>query len=374
MFLKALCSAGRCRNELLLIMKNKFRKAKKYIFLYAGVVFAVSIVLFQFRDKGGRAEVRVHSGALPKKVFVGDSLRYSLVVSAPSGYLLDIPERLELSAGLEARKASRRETERFGEKKIETKYLIFPYALGEHYIPPVTVKYRKAPSGEWKTARSKRRHFKVARLTDFSPDDPGKARREGSLPGTQMGSIPAEPDGGDDIDLGIRFRIDEPPELKRVLTARDRLIKALIVFFWLAASLIVAAISLSFFRHAFKKEALPPGEEAIKALNRLGRIKASLKGGEKEFFSRLYKILLDYMLFRFGMPEVKMTAKEIASWASGHDEISLEMKDFLKSRLELCDAIRYSGRISGVGHPDDFPEKDIEFIKSASPKKEKEEM
>jgi hypothetical protein len=74
------------------------------------------------------------------------------------------------------------------------------------------------------------------------------------------------------------------------------------------------------------------------------------------------------------MPEVKMTAKEIASWASGHDEISLEMKDFLKSRLELCDAIRYSGRISGVGHPDDFPEKDIEFIKAASPKKEKEEM
>lgn len=337
----------------------------KFFLVIAGMAVILAAVWFVFVSRPVSYSVKLS----PKRVFVGDRVLFSAVIHGPLGTQFESPDLENIFQDLYIKDAHLKTLRKMGRSRFEIRFTLAAYELGSVELPQIPVRYRRDAEEKWELLEIGSLTFDVARLTDVSVSDVGRVRTSSSLSGAPGGA--EQGSAGGFIDAPIRLNIEDALTVRKVKTGKDWVFIAIyslagIVVLFLAGIFIVA-----FFLSSREKRLPNTYEIAVSSLNKLEKARLGEKGDYKEFCSQLYSIMLNYVTLRFGITEIKMTAKEFISKLKNLDNVPRAMKEIIVKRIELCDTVKYSISFPGNEEMDYSLDKERQFIDLTSPNEEK---
>jgi hypothetical protein len=332
----------------------------------AALLLAAGFFAYRAYFLASPVETTVNIG--PRKIFIGDTIDYRLTVTVEKDVLLEKPDLKAKLSSFSIKDFSEAETVHFGKRRITYEYKITKYEPGEYRVPAVKVRYREKGSHAWRDAEVRGAYIRVERLADIASGHGAVVSVSSGLAG--MPGSEGAPTMERSIDSPLRLRINDIMDPRTVRTAEDWVVYGLLFLGALIVLIIMGLIVFATIKYIKREKKPLPHEVALKALSKLKYSKLLEKGKTKEFCSSLYNILVEYTKARFGMPEVKMTAREFTAWLDIAEGLSEEGKEFLRNRVSVCELVRYSGYFPSEGELDQGLEKEIEFVRMTMPLEE----
>ena len=344
------------------------------IVAYAVTFFLVSAALFAAVIVPSFFSVKVRARVTPSRIFLGDTVRYSLSATVPPGALLEIPDIEKEVPGLRFTGSSRRERRRFGgRRRIRKNFFFLAAEPGPAHIPGFELRYKKHPEGEWKTRTLPGEDISVRRLADIPDAAPAIIGVTGDIADIPSRRGDIMPAGPGTVDAPIRLRIDDSLETKPVRTSRDRILTGLYFVLGLAVFFLAAILALGIFWYSREKVPPTPLEKAMADLARLEKMKLTEKGLYQDLCAGLYSIITVYIRARFEIPGEIMTAGEFVEKLKVLRDIPEETKQYVAEKIILYDTVKYSGNLPENTNLDSSLSEVRDFIRSLSPENENEE-
>lgn len=253
--------------------------------------------------------VEVSATVEPQTVAIGDTVRFSISITAPQDYQIELPGFEEDLGGFAIKDFGTEQKTRWGKQYIEKWFLLDSYVSGTYEIPEVVVTYTPAESD----------------LSEEILTEPLEVIVESVLETTS---------GQTDIyDI-------KPP---RSLPSRWGLI---LIVAGVLISICVAVILFFIMRKKSAGEPIippkPAHEIAYKALDALEAHDLISQGLIKEFFSELSLIVRHYVEDRFDIRAPEMTTEEFLESVKASDELRSEQKKVLREFLEQSDMVKFA--------------------------------
>lgn len=272
---------------------------KKTLLFMAMILGMASVVLCG-------QQVKIATKIIPDNCSIGDPVRYSLEVSVPSGFQVEMPDMAGSFANFTVKdhRVSRRDF--FGTLTIRDEYIVVSYFPGNYTIAGLPVKYSEKEGGQWREVRNEAKTLVV------------KSALQGNTDVTLR-----------DIKSAVWF----------------------IPWYWfliLACIIAVCAVVL-FIR--FKKTAgnalpqVPPRpahEIALEELDTLKRKDLVSRGDWKTYYSELSDIVRRYLENRFGLAAPDMTTEEFLVYVRDRSILEASYKSLLREFLTASDLVKFA--------------------------------
>lgn len=317
----------------------------------------------------------VRAVARPGTVLIGETVRCDITVVSDRDDEVELIVPDKVFKGFSVRGTHSDESRFLRKKTLKKTYLLTRYSTGEVEVGQVEALCRgKAPRG-LKTAKTGpirvtfRALLPKERVMDRRAVIESKYFTGGSKamgPGAGFGE--QEDGGGHVVEGPVRLYIREKPEPKTVPTFKEMgymLAAALgaLVFFGAVVMVIVAII-----KGMREKPPLLPYVEALEKLAGLKASGTSTKVPKKEFCSKLYSIMTDYVKARSGVTAGSMTAKEFIAFTDVLADLTVDEKEYLKKMATLCDLAKYSGYDPEDGELEGLVAEAAAFVRETMPK------
>lgn len=317
---------------------------RRNIIISVIAVSAAAVLSIALASRGG-SPVKVNAYINRDRMLVGESVRYSLDISADRGLTVKPAEIKAAFPGFVIRQSS--ETARdAGSKRIyRYRATVSKDEPGDFKILPVEVRYKKEGSAEWDAITARGFDIKVKSVVGALPgqettsitiggEDLVKERRRGEDgPGPQSRVM--------EVDNPSAYDIREPAGPKGVWTIQDILFTALLA----GAGLVIIVFGAGFLYERFTKRATPPLPPGEVAMQRLGSIKVHERyamGEAKAVYAELYGVMKEYVRSRFGAAKTELTTGEFIEELSGIKDLQEEEKKDLADLARICDLAKYS--------------------------------
>ncbi len=242
----------------------------------------------------------------PKDCSIGVPVRYSLEVSAPSGFQVEMPDMSVEFANFTVKdhRVSRRDF--FGTRTIRDEYVVVSYVPGNYTIAGLPVKYRENAGGQWLEIQS----------------EPGAFAIKSALQGN--------------VTVSLR-------DIKGAVWS--------VPWYWvlvLACVIVVCAVAL-FVRFKRSAEmapltapARPAHEIALEELDALERKDLARRGDWKTYYSELSDIVRRYLENRFGLAAPDMTTEEFLVYVRDRSILETSYKSLLREFLTASDLVKFA--------------------------------
>lgn len=279
-----------------------------YVCVIAGVVGRASgTVIPAYAQE--TEPVEVTATVEPPTVAIGDTVRFTISITAPEDYQIELPGLEEDLGGFAIKDFGTERKTRWGKQYIEKWFLLDTYVSGAYEIPAVLVEY--TPTG--------------SDLSEEIMTEPLEVIVESVLETTS---------GQTDIyDI-------KPP---RSLPSRWGLI---LLVAGILISVCLAAVAFFIMRKKMTGEPIippkPAHEIAYRALDALEAQDLISQGLVKEFFSELSLIVRHYVEDRFDIRAPEMTTEEFLESVKASDELRTEQKKLLREFLEQSDMVKFA--------------------------------
>jgi len=313
------------------------------ISLLLAVVILSGLVAVSFAGFGNRP-LSLDVSVDRDSVYVGEPVRYSLVIRAGKGIDIELPDMKEALEGFAVKEGMGQERTYFGSRIIKKEYILKRYEAGDYTVPGISVKYRRGGTDRWEEAASREIKIKVKTLLpdDFEAKAPKIRVEEGRMAVGRTGriDITAEPGTVREIDAPIRFPIKDRTRPRDVLILKELVLKVSVI---LGIVLFIAlALFLFMFIRGRKVQVVYPHEAAARKLKALKDKALWEKGMHKEFCAELFSIMVHYIRDRFKTRSAEMTTEELLKEVDSIEGLKAEDKRYLKELIEACGFIKYT--------------------------------
>lgn len=315
--------------------------------------------------------VKVSVKFAPRKIHIGDTVRYSVSISADKDVYLKYADIEKSLKGFALKDSVGSDDTTMGKRLIRKEFLITQYSPGEYRLPDLKVEFRKKGKHAWRSIDVKGGYIRVEQTVDIDPRAEQLISMETGPAG--FGTIGGTESMGRLVDKPIRFKINDFIDPKNIKTRMDWIMIAVYVLAGIILFIFFVLFLISFIKNMRRKNPPKPHEVAIRRLGKLRSQKLIEKGQVKEFCSELSSILMTYTQERFNLPEVKRTFGQFINALGGVEELTDDQKVFLASRLDICDKTKYSGYSPKDGELDGDLKEEIELVGATIPLSDEEE-
>ena len=114
---------------------------------------------------------------------------------------------------------------------------------------------------------------------------------------------------------------------------------------WAALPLALAGLSLIgvyYLRRARRQPALPPGQWALRELDRAGSMPLASQADIEQFHTSLSDVMRKYMELRFQLPAPEQTTAEFVLEMQKSPNLKPEHREALRWLLERCDLVKFA--------------------------------
>lgn len=279
------------------------------------------------------------------EVFVGDSIRYTLDISAREGLIIEMPSIDSIMTGFIIRYKDVMVRNAAGRKKTEYIYVIAKDEPGKFSIAPLKIRYKENASAPWAetvvggfdiTVNSiVERYSNIgAAAIKIGGEAPIRARHFGE-------KDDAAPARVMELDMLPSSGVKEASGPKNILTPQDFIFIALSVL----AGIAVLIFGVSYLYEKFIKRVPPPllpHERALQKLNALKPKGAHAVTATKAICVGLYAIVKDYMREGYGIHGPELTAKEFINEVENLKDLADEDRRAIVEITRLCELAKYS--------------------------------
>ncbi|MDP8298483.1 MAG: hypothetical protein P9L88_01060 [Candidatus Tantalella remota] len=345
---------------------------KRLILLFAGILTMIAAIIYIVGVI--RTPVTVEVSARPRAIHIGDSIKYAIVVRAPRGAEISMPDVGEKIGDFTVRGQKTSLKRSLRKRAIVKECILTVYSPGEYRIPQETIKYRASADAAWREIKTKTLPVLVKKLLK---EDLQANRRI-----TMGGGMSAAGVHGDALSSGaasrgrsiaapIRFQINDEDGPRDVITYKD----AGIYMLYAAGAVVLLVFVVIFFVsalvYASRKKEPRPSKIADGKFKKLKNQKFSSDDRVGEFCSEAYNIMMEYLQKRFDMPQVVMTPDELVGEIKNISGIDDAQRTFLVGRIELWEHVKYAGG-SPVEEIDVSFTEELKFVKATARKDDPE--
>ncbi|MFH1777152.1 MAG: hypothetical protein ABH952_06325 [Candidatus Omnitrophota bacterium] len=250
-----------------------------------------------------QVEARVDKNA----VFIGDKIKYTIVVQAKDSVEVELPKFADNLAGFAIRDFGSSEKKFFRKITYQQWYVLDTYTSGKYTIPKTVVKYKLKGRDEWQEIETDEVEIEVKSVLE-------KAKNAAEIR---------------DIKGPVRF----PRKISSYL------IGGLLVL------VIISGLVIYLARKKKKNEIIPPPpahEIAYRDLEILRQEQLVPQGRIKEYHQRLSDIIRHYLENRFELRAPEMTTEEFLIKVKDANTLSIEQKGLLRTFLSHCDLVKFA--------------------------------
>ncbi len=303
-------------------------------------VAAAAAVLAFLIFRIGSPSLNIRASVSKTDVLIGDSLKYTLVITARSGTVVERPDIRAHLADFTFRDL-KTSVEDFFRRRVYRYVCIFSRNdPGDYTIGPMKVRYREKGETGWR--EKKTRAFNIT-VRGVLPEQAGggKIRMESGIAGAK-GPIRSDgDDSGRDLDVGVSYRIKDAGGPKSVKAPLDIVFMALM---GLAAAAFFAVLVSFIYDKVFRRKVppMPPDAVALQKLKALENAGRPHPEGPREFCRAVSSALKEYLRARFGMEPLEKTATEFMSELDLIPGVDDGCKEKVREVLALCDLVKYA--------------------------------
>ena len=271
-----------------------------------------SSIIFAEEDNAGtieRVAVIVEAKTDKTEVFIGDKIKYSVIVKAPADLELELPMFGENLGGFAVNDFNKTDKIRFGKRTIYQWFDLDTYVTGSYEIPPVVIRYKDVNTDLWEEVES-------AVIT------------------VEVKSVLNE--AGADLDV-------------RDIKGPERIGRNWVWLIVLGCLILVAGFAylIKWFvekkKHGFFAPPPRPAHEvAYEALQILLNKNLISEHKIKEFYSELSLIVRHYLENRFTLRAPEMTTEEFLVSVKDSSELKVEHKHLLRDFMVQCDMVKFA--------------------------------
>jgi len=334
------------------------------------IILGLLVLLVIFRIISNIPPLNLRVSVSRNSVFIGEPVRYSVVIRAAKDMNLVLPDIEETITGFSVKEEKSQDSMSFGKRIIEREYILKLYKAGEYTIPGIAVKYQRGDTDRWSEVLS--RDIKIIAKSllpeGFEAEAPSVRVEAGRASTGVNGSIDiVSGGGGREIKGPIRFPIKEKMRPIGVIIPGELL---RIAFLAVGTILLIALIAFIVFKIRAKRSVriLSPAENAMKKLQALEKGNLWNKGKQKEFCAELFSIVVQYLRDRFRMRSAEMTTEELLEEISKIGGLAGEDKAYLEELIGACNFIKYTTYLPEKRQKALDPELALKFVRDTTEK------
>ena len=272
---------------------------KKYIICI--LTFVVLFSCMQTVAFAREKDIDIFSSVDKDAVYVGDKIKLNVIAENASSYDVVLPEKPENLGEFEFVESRALNT-------TGREYMMSIYTTGTHVVPPVPVKCRKMPDGEWKELLS--HQFPIEVISTLTGEE------------KDIVDIKGLAEFGKNIKRLIRF--------------------LLILVFVGAVGCMLWLIKKKVDEHMERQARKTPYEIAYEALIKLRNENLPKQEKIKEYYTGLSDIVRYYLEGRFAFRAPEMTTEEFLEDIKKSQVMEPAHKDLLKNFLSHCDMVKFA--------------------------------
>gem|GEM_PF-7106087 len=338
------------------------------------IILGLVVLLVAFRIISNIPPLSVHVSADRNSVFIGEPVKYSVIIHAEKGINLVLPDIEKDLTGFSVKEKRSQDSVFYGKRIIKREHILKLYKAGEYTVPGIAVKYQRGDTDKWSEVLSPEIKIKVKSLLPegFEAEAPRVRVEAGRVSATGMtGRVDIVSGGGGvrEIEGPIRFPIKEKMAPRGVIIPGELLRT---VFSVIGSILLIALTVFIIFKIKARRSVrvLSPAENAMEKLQALKKEDLWDKGRQKEFCAELFSIMVHYVRDRFKIRSAEMTTEELLEEISRMEELAEEDKGYLKELIEACNVIKYTTYLPEKRQRVLDPESALKFVRNTISKEE----